>query len=99
MKKSLGTLSKLSLIFIVLLPNFSSGQVTLSLRMIIEGYYYPTSNSLMNNSLYLNGVSLNQDDVDSVKISLMDSSHFFEVESHKTILSTNGVMLVNFANA
>ncbi len=70
---------------------------TLNLKFYLEGFY--TGNGLMNNSglggcLYKVGASSNPNDVDSVRLTLMDKNSHEPIESSTSILKTDGS--VNF---
>ncbi len=89
-------MTKPFLLFIVFLFSLSlEAQVTLDIRMFIEGFYSAGNNGRMNNigqggCLYLNGLSTNFNDADTIQISIMDQLTYAEVESHKVILQTDG---------
>jgi hypothetical protein len=87
-----------SLIFI-LNGYYSAGQVTLNLHVLIEGYY--SDNGLMDNHgaggcLFLNGISNNSNDADTITISLANPSNLQTIEMQKGILKTNGTISLNF---
>lgn len=78
-----------------------SANVSLNVRLFLEGFYTMGGNGLMDNQgsggcLYLNGISTNPFDVDTVTISLVDASTFALAESSKGILKTNGNVSVSF---
>jgi hypothetical protein len=80
-----------------------SGNVTLNVRLFLEGYYTMGGNGLMNNQgaggcLFINGISTNPLDVDTITISLADASNLSIVQSAKGILKTDGNVNVTFQN-
>jgi hypothetical protein len=75
-------------------------QSTLNLKLFIEGYY--SGNGLMNNygyggCLYVNGFSSDPNDVDTVNVSLMDTTTLVLIESQTGILKTNGNITCTFS--
>ncbi len=78
----------------------TAAQSTLNIKLFIEGYY--SGNGLMNNSgyggcLYVNGFSSDPNDVDTVKVSLMDTTTLVLIESQTGILKTNGIVTCTFS--
>ncbi len=73
--------------------------VTLTVKLFIEGYY--NAGGLMNNgglggSLFVNAISPNAVDVDTVFISAMDAVSHVLVSRQSGILKTNGNVIVTF---
>lgn len=94
----------LSLFFMLTLPVGLFAQVTLNVKMFIEGYYIMGTNGLMNNSgaggcLYVNGISPNVTDVDTVHVSLMNANTYLKEDSTTGILQTDGSLNVSFNTA
>ncbi len=66
---------------------------TLNLKLYLEGFY--SGNGLMNNGgmggcLYKVGVSTNSNDVDTIRLTLVDKISLESVETAKAILQTDG---------
>jgi hypothetical protein len=84
----------------VVTANVTIGCVTLNLKFFIQGYY--TGGGLMNNGglggcLFINGISPNPNDVDTVFISAMNLVYpFNEINRKMGILQTNGTVSVTF---
>src|SRR4051812_24224430 len=90
------------LIVFIFLRLVSFSQVTLNLKLFIQGYCSP--NGMMNNygaggCLFVTGMSRNPTDADTITISLMDHLQMSVVESQKGILKTNGNVTVVFSSA
>jgi hypothetical protein len=91
-------------LFILLIISFTTksyAQVTLNLKLFIEGY---TWNGAMDNfgaggCLYILGYSPNFTDVDTIIVSLMDDTLLTEVTREKGILQTNGTVTINFGSS
>jgi hypothetical protein len=80
-----------------------TGIITLNVRLFIEGYYLTGNTGQMNNlgaggCLFMNGISPNPSDADTVQITLMDKNDFHSVDSAYGILKTNGHVSCSFAN-
>ena len=76
----------------------ADGIVTISANIFLEGYYI--GGGLMNNTLYITGVSPNPLDADTIFVSAMDpNSPFAEVDRQPGILKTNGDIIVTFGPA
>ncbi len=77
----------------------ASSQVTLNLKLYIEGYY--TGNSLMDNygsggCLFINGISTNPNDADTITVSLARTNDLSIADMAKGILQTDGSLSVSF---
>ncbi len=78
------------------------GNVTLNATMYLEGYYAASNTGLMDNygtggCLFVNSISLNSNDVDTVEISMMDAATYALVDAQKGILQVNGSVSVTFS--
>jgi hypothetical protein len=84
----------------VVTANVTIGCVTLNVKLFIEGYY--TGGGMMDNygaggCLFVNGISPNPTDADTIYISAMNIlAPFALVEKKAAILHTNGTATVNF---
>ena len=83
------------------LPVMIGGQLTLNLKLFIEGYYM--GGGMMDNfgnggCLYVTGLSLNSVDADSIFVSLVDPVTLTEVDMTTSILHINGTANVIFSN-
>jgi hypothetical protein len=91
------------IIFFLLITCYSiNAQVTLNLKLFIEGYY--TGNGLMDNygsggCLFVCGISANPDDADTITVSLLEPQHLSLIETQRGILQTNGLLTVQFFQA
>ncbi|MCX6291675.1 MAG: proprotein convertase P-domain-containing protein [Bacteroidetes bacterium] len=84
--------------------------VTLNLKMFIQGYYSspatltPMDNFANGGCLFVNGLSLDPNDADSVTISLVDSVMYVNtfdvvastIESHTAVMHTDGTVSIPF---
>ncbi len=79
-------------------------EVTLNTKMFIEGYYAAGNSGLMDNSglggcLFLNGISPDPNDVDSVEISMMDASTYSLIDAQLGELKIDGTVSVTFGTS
>jgi hypothetical protein len=90
-------------LFILLFLNIGCfAQVTLNLKMFIEGYY--AGAGLMDNfgaggCLFVNNISFNPNDVDTLTISLVDPNNYSVIDIEKGILQIDGTASINFPSA
>jgi len=74
------------------------------MTMYIEGYYEGSNTGLMDNygtggCLFLNGISTNPLDADTVEISMMDAVTYALVDAQQGILKVNGTVSVTFGSS
>ncbi len=89
---------------IIVVDSLCASNVTLDLKLYLEGHYSNSNNGLMDNfgsggCLYINGISPNYNDDDTITVSMMDYVTYAEIDSKKAILKTDGTSTMTFGPA